>query len=173
VFDTHFDLVQSPGGFVDPGLPSGFAPFGIQNIGGTLFVTFAKQDGADEVDHQSLGFVDRFSTSGTFLGRVATRGQLDAPWGLAWAPAGFGRFGGDLLVGNFGNGRINAYEQQADGTFAHRGELRDAGHKPITIDGLWGIGFGNGAASGPVTTLYFAAGPDDESHGLFGSIEAR
>jgi uncharacterized protein (TIGR03118 family) len=89
------------------------------------------------------------------------------------APDGFGRFSGDLLVGNFGNGRINAYEPQADGTFAHRGQLRDTGHKPITIDGLWGLGFGNGAASGPTTTLYFAAGPNDEADGLFGSIEAH
>jgi uncharacterized protein (TIGR03118 family) len=175
VFNGSFGLVHSPGPFVDPQLPAGFAPFGIQNIGGTLFVTYGKQDADahDEVDAQSLGFVDEFTTGGTFLARVATRGQLDAPWGLAMAPDGFGRFSGDLLVGNFGNGRINAYEPQADGTFAHRGQLRDTGHKPITIDGLWGLGFGNGAASGPKTTLYFAAGPNDEADGLFGSIEAH
>jgi uncharacterized protein (TIGR03118 family) len=175
VFDGSFGLVHTPGPFVDPQLPAGFAPFGIQNIGGTLFVTYGKQDADahDEVDAQSLGFVDRFATDGAFLGRVATRGQLDGPWGLAMAPNGFGRFSGDLLVGNFGNGRINAYEQQANGQFAHRGELRDAGHKPITIDGLWGIGFGNGSGSGPTTTLYFAAGPNDEADGLFGSIEAH
>src|SRR5437763_6809721 len=129
--------------FVDPGIPAGFAPFGIQNIAGQLFVTYAKQDAdaEDEVDAQSLGFVDAFATDGTFLGRVASRGQLDAPWGLAMAPADFGRFHGDLLVGNFGNGRINAYAQAADGTWSHAGQLRLDDHHPVTIDGLWGIGF--------------------------------
>jgi uncharacterized protein (TIGR03118 family) len=173
VFDSSFAPVTTMP-FVDPGIPAGFAPFGIQNIGGTLFVTYAKQDAdaEDEVDAQSLGFVDMFATDGTFLGRVATRGQLDAPWGLAMAPADFGRFSGDLLVGNFGNGRINAYAQAADGTWSHTGQLRTADHKPLTIDGLWGIGFGNGSGSGARNALYFAAGPDDESHGLFGRITA-
>jgi len=86
---------------------------------------------------------------------------------MAIAPDGFGRFSGNLLVGNFGNGRINAYDLE---TFEPRGHLKTANHHPLAIDGLWGIGFGNGAAAGPTTTLYFAAGPDDEEHGLFGSI---
>ena len=172
VFDKNFAPVDMT--FVDPELPAGFAPFGIQNIGGVLFVTYAKQSGGtDELHGQGLGFVDRFATDGTFLGRVATRGQLNAPWGLAMAPADFGRFSGDLLVGNFGNGRINAFEPLADGTFAFRGQLREPDHSPVTIDGLWGLGFGNGAASGATNALYFTAGPDDEEHGLFGRIDAQ
>jgi uncharacterized protein (TIGR03118 family) len=171
VFDKNFQPVNMP--FVDPGLPAGYGPFGIQNIGGHLFVTFAKQSGGtDEVHGQGLGFVDEFATDGTFIARVATRGQLNAPWGLAMAPANFGRFSGDLLVGNFGDGTINAYAQE-DGTWAHRGQLRTADHTPVTIDGLWGLGFGNGSASGATNALYFTAGPDDESHGLFGRIEAQ
>jgi uncharacterized protein (TIGR03118 family) len=172
VFDGTFQPVVMP--FIDPGLPAGYGPFGIQNISGHLFVTYAKQSGGnDEVAGQSLGFVDEFATDGTFITRVATRGQLNAPWGLAMAPANFGRFSGDLLVGNFGDGTINAYAPQADGSFAHRGQLRTADHKPVTIDGLWGLGFGNGAASGATNALYFTAGPDDESHGLFGRIQAQ
>ena len=172
VFDKTFQAVDMP--FVDPRLPAGYGPFGIQNIGGHLFVTYAKQSGGnDEVAGQSLGFVDEFETDGTFIARVATRGQLNAPWGLAMAPANFGRFSGDLLVGNFGDGTINAYAPQTDGTFAHRGQLRTADHRPVTIDGLWGLGFGNGAASGATNALYFTAGPDDESHGLFGRIQAQ
>ena len=172
VFDKNFQPVVMP--FIDPGLPAGYGPFGIQNIGGHLFVTYAKQSGGnDEVAGQSLGFVDEFETDGTFVTRVATRGQLNAPWGLAMAPSNFGRFSGDLLVGNFGDGTINAYAPQADGSFAHRGQLRTADHKPLTIDGLWGLGFGNGAGSGATNALYFTAGPDDESHGLFGRIQAQ
>ena len=172
VFDKNFHPVNMP--FVDPGLPAGYGPFGIQNIGGHVFVTYAKQSGGnDEVAGQGLGFVDEFATDGTFITRVATRGQLNAPWGLAMAPSNFGRFSGDLLVGNFGDGTINAYAPQADGTFAHSGQLRTADHKPVTIDGLWGLGFGNGAGSGATDALYFTAGPDDESHGLFGRIQAQ
>jgi uncharacterized protein (TIGR03118 family) len=174
MFDSDFNLVNSPGAFVDPLLPHGFAPFGIQNIGGQILVTFAKQDAdaEDEVAGQSLGFVDAFDTSGGFLGRVATRGQLNAPWGLALAPAPFGRFGGDLLVGNFGDGRINAYAPRSNGAFEFAGKLRDAGGKALAIDGLWALQFGNGGAAGPMDTLFFTAGPDEESHGLFGKIEA-
>jgi uncharacterized protein (TIGR03118 family) len=174
MFDGTFQVVTPAGAFVDPGIPAGYAPFGIQNLGGRIFVTYAKQDAAaeDEIAGQGRGFVSVFSTSGDFLERVATHGQLNAPWGLAFAPAGFGKFSGDLLVGNFGNGRINAYEPQPDGTFELVGPLRGHNHRPLAIDGLWGIGFGNGNAAGPTTTLFFAAGPDDEEHGLFGKIEA-
>ncbi len=173
VFDKTFNpVLDMP--FIDPGLPAGYGPFGIQNIGGHLFVTYAKQSGGhDEVAGQSLGFVDEFATDGTFITRVATRGQLNAPWGLAMAPSNFGRFNGDLLVGNFGDGTINAYAPQADGSFAHRGQLRTADHKPVTIDGLWGLGFGNGSGSGATNALYFTAGPNEESHGLFGRIQAQ
>jgi uncharacterized protein (TIGR03118 family) len=175
VFDSNFHPVNIPGAFVDPGIPSGYAPFGIQNIGGTIFVTYAKQDaaGEDDVAGQGHGFVDRFSTTGTFLGRVATHGQLNSPWGLAMAPATFGRFSGDLLVGNFGDGEISAFEPQLDGTYELVGQLRTSDHKVLTIDGLWALQFGKGAPNnGPTDTLFFTAGPDDESHGLFGTITA-
>jgi uncharacterized protein (TIGR03118 family) len=172
VYNGSFVLQSWTGAFVDPGIPDGFAPFGIQTLNGMIFVTYAKQDAdaGDEIAGEGLGFVSAFGTDGSFLGRVASGDDLNAPWGLAWAPAtGFGRFSGDLLVGNFGDGRINAYAWTSSGWEA-RGHLKTANHLPLAVDGLWGIGFGNGAGSGPTTTLYFAAGPDDEEHGLFGSI---
>ncbi len=150
-----------------------FAPFGIQNLQGRIYVTYAKQDAdaEDEIAGEGLGAVSVFDTEGHFLARVASGEPLNAPWGMTIAPAaGFGRFSGNLLVGNFGDGRINAYDLA---TFEPRGHLKTADHHPLVIDGLWGIGFGNGAASGLITTLYFAAGPDEESHGLFGSITAN
>ena len=174
VFDGSFTQINTPGAFADPSLPEGFAPFGIQNVGGRIFVTYGKQDADrhDEVDGPGLGFVDVYDTSGHLLARVASRGDLNAPWGIAWAPANFGPFSGDLLVGNFGDGRINAYAETTSGHFTHAGELGTTSGTPITIDRLWGIGFGNGSSSGPTNTLYFAAGPDHESHGLFGRIDA-
>jgi uncharacterized protein (TIGR03118 family) len=172
VFNASFGLV--PGGFVDSSLPAGYAPFNVQTIGDRVFVAYAKQDEAaeDEVAGQGTGFVDAFDLDGNLLGRVAQHGQLNAPWGLALAPEGFGRFGGDLLVGNFGDGQINAYEELPNGHFEHRGELRGSDGNPLTIDGLWALRFGNGGNAGPTGTLFFTAGPDEETHGLFGSIEA-
>jgi len=175
VFDSTFNLVTSVGAFVDADLPSGYAPFGIQTIGSRIFVTYAKQDAdaVDEIHGQGRGFVDVYDTSGSLLARVAQRGQLDAPWGLALAPANFGGFGGDLLVGNFGDGQINAYAETAPGKFEHRGELRGTDGKSISIEGLWALQFGHGSANnGPTNTLFFTAGPNDESDGLFGSITA-
>jgi uncharacterized protein (TIGR03118 family) len=176
MFDANFGLVSDDTTFVDPMLPDGYAPFGIRVLDGTVFVTYAKQDeeGVDEVAGQSLGFVDAFTTAGAFEGRVATRGQLNAPWGLALAPAdGFGRFSGDLLVGNFGDGQINAYEQLGNGRFEYRGTLRGEDGKPVTIDGLWAIEFGHDTTNnGSSKTLFFTAGPNDEEDGLFGSITA-
>ena len=175
VFDGSFNLVSAPGAFTDPDLPSGFAPFGVQNAGGTIIVTFAKQDDAaeDEVQGQGLGIVDAFDTAGNFLARIGTRGQLNAPWGIAQAPADFGRFSGDLLIGNFGDGEITAFGRDEDGDWGPRGQLRGADHRPIAIDGLWALEFGHGAANnGPVNTLFFTAGPNDEQDGLFGSITA-
>jgi uncharacterized protein (TIGR03118 family) len=174
VFNGSWGLVNAPGAFVDPALPSGYAPFGIQAIGSRIFVSYAKQDeeAADEVAGQALGFVDVYDTAGNLLERVAQHGQLNAPWGLALAPASFGRFGGDLLVGNFGDGAINAYEELPNGHFAHRGELRGTDGRPLAIDGLWALEFGNGQAAGPTGTLFFTAGPNEESNGLFGSITA-
>ena len=170
VFDGSFNQVL--GGFVDPSLPSGYAPFGIQTIGDRVFVTYAQQDAeaGDEVAGQGKGFVDAYDTAGNLLGRVAQHGQLNAPWGLAIAPPSFGRFAGDLLVGNFGDGQINAYEQLGNGHFAHRGELRDASGKSLSIDGLWALQVAQGGNNGTAGTLYFTAGPDDEMHGLFGQI---
>jgi uncharacterized protein (TIGR03118 family) len=171
VFDGSFGLVPDSG-FVDPALPSGYAPFGIQTIGERVFVSYAKQDAdaADEIAGQGKGFVDVYDTAGNLLARVAQHGQLNAPWGLAIAPDSFGRFAGDLLVGNFGDGQINAYEELGNGHFAHRGELRDESGKSLSIDGLWALEVGQGGNNGPAGTLFFTAGPDDETHGLFGQI---
>jgi uncharacterized protein (TIGR03118 family) len=176
VFDSSWTLLSTPGAFTDPSLPSGYAPFGIQTIGGKVFVTFAKQQaGSDDEQHgQGLGFVDEFDTSGNLVERVAQHGQLNAPWGLASAPDTFGRFGGDLLVGNFGDGEINAYAELPNGHFEHRGELRSSDGGILRIDGLWALQFGMGAPNnGPRDTLFFTAGPNDESEGLFGSITAN
>jgi uncharacterized protein (TIGR03118 family) len=175
VFNSSFGAGTATGGFVDPSLPSGYAPFGIAAVSGKLVVTFAKQEprSEDELHHQGFGVVDEFDTDGNLITRIATHGQLNAPWGIALAPAGFGRFSGDLLVGNFGDGRINAFAQQADGSWERDGGLRDSSGRAIVIDGLWGIGFGNNGAAGLSTTLYFAAGPNDEADGLFGSITAN
>jgi uncharacterized protein (TIGR03118 family) len=173
VFDGSFTRLTWTGKFVDPRMPRHYAPFGIQNLKGMIFVTYARQDAIakDEIDGAGRGFVSAFATDGTFLGRVASRDELNSPWGLAWAPAGFGKFSGDLLVGNFGDGRITAFRWTGH-HWVERGQLRRANHRAISIDGLWGIGFGNGAGSGPTTTLYFAAGPGGEKHGRFGSITA-
>ncbi|TMJ97994.1 MAG: TIGR03118 family protein, partial [Actinobacteria bacterium] len=164
VFDGSWNLIRRRHAFVDRKLPDGFAPFGIQAIGSHIFVSYAKQDAAakDELAGQGLGFVDAYDLAGHLQARVARRGLLNAPWGLARAPSSFGRFGGDLLVGNFGNGRINAYGNE-DGRFEHEGQLRTGRHQPVAIDGLWALEFGNGDAAGPKNTLFFTAGPGDES----------
>jgi uncharacterized protein (TIGR03118 family) len=156
------------GDFADANIPAGFAPFGIQNIGGVLFVTYAKQNAAqhDDVAGQGNGFVDMFDTDGHLLKRFATRGQLNSPWGVARASFTFGDFSGDILVGNFGDGTINAYDP-ATGNF--RGTVRDVNNKPLVIDGLWTLTLGGGRNSNP-NTLYFTAGPNGETDGLFGTI---
>jgi uncharacterized protein (TIGR03118 family) len=170
VFDASFAPVTLPGGFVDAQLPAGFAPFGIQAIGGDIYVTYAKQDAAmaDEVVGPGLGYVDVYTPNGALIRRVASRGRLNAPWGIALAPARFGTFSNALLIGNFGDGRINAFEP----VFGFpMGPLRDSRMRPIEIEGLWGIAFGNGFANQPVNTLFFASGPDDEEHGLYGRLD--
>jgi uncharacterized protein (TIGR03118 family) len=171
-YDSTFKPVELPGGlFVDPRLPAGYGPFGIAEINGKLYVTFAKQDATlhDDVAGRGHGFVDVFTNNGAFVRRLVTRGALDSPWGLALAPAGFGRFSGDLLVGNFGNGNINVY---SPATGAHLGQLRRANGRPIVIDGLWGLQFGNGNAA-KTNQLIFSAGPDGEAHGLLGKIAVK
>jgi uncharacterized protein (TIGR03118 family) len=169
VYNRHFKRVTLPGGkFVDPNLPAGYAPFGIAELGGELYVTFAKQDAMrhDDVAGRGHGFVDVFTNDGAFVHRLVSRGALDSPWGLAQAPTGFGQFSGDLLVGNFGNGHINVYDPA---TGAHLGQLRRANGGPIVIDGLWALMFGNGNAA-KTSELVFSAGPDGEAHGLLGKI---
>jgi uncharacterized protein (TIGR03118 family) len=149
----------------------GYAPFGIQNINGMLFVTFALQDEAkhDDVAGPGHGFVDIFDLSGNKVKRLISRGDLNSPWGLALAPSNFGKFSGSLLVGNFGNGHINAYNPT---TGVEVGHLLWPTGNTLVIDGLWGLAFGNGGPSGPTNTLLFTSGPDHESHGIFGTITA-
>ena len=175
VFDRLWAPATLAGNFTDPSLPAGYSPFGIQTIGSEIFVAYAKQnaDGDEEVAGEGLGIVSVFGTDGTFHGRVATGGELNAPWGLAMAPSNFGKFSGNLLVGNFGDGRIHAFKWSAEDGWEAHGVIKGVDHRPISIDGLWGIGFGNGTGSGPTNTLFFAAGPDDETHGLFGSITVQ
>jgi uncharacterized protein (TIGR03118 family) len=171
VYDTSFKPVTMPGGFVDHHVPKGFAPFNIQSVGGNLFVTYAKQDDArhDDVAGPGNGFVDEFNTQGVLLQRFDHGGFLNSPWGVAQAPSdgAWGDLGGDILVGQFGSGHIDAFAP--DGDF--RGFLHDdVTGKRVTIDGLWALRFGNGAAAGPVDTLFFTAGTAGESAGLFGSL---
>jgi uncharacterized protein (TIGR03118 family) len=163
VFDGSFHSSSVAGNFTDPGLPAGFSPHNIQNLGGTVFVTYKNATSGG-------GIVSAFSQSGNFLRRVTTNGaggHLDAPWGLAIAPAGFGPFGGDLLVGNEGDGHISAFDVLT-GSFL--GQISDASNQPIANPGLWGLTFGNGGNGGSPNTLYFTAGIQGETQGLFGSI---
>jgi uncharacterized protein (TIGR03118 family) len=171
VFNDSFAPVTVPGGFADPNLPAGFAPFNIQEIAGRLVVAYAQQDAdaEDEVAGAGLGFVDVFDTSGHLLRRLVSQGALNAPWGLAVAPRHFGPFSGDLLVGNFGDGAINAYDPR---TGAFRGTLQNKDGNQIKINGLWALRFGNGVIGTP-QTLLFTAGIGDEDHGLFGEIVVR
>lgn len=182
VFDGSWNDVTRPGMFKDRKLPAGFAPFGIRVIHGVVLVTYALQDDAkhDDVAGLGNGFVDAYSESGRLLARVASRGKLNSPWGLALAPGGFGPQSNRLLVGNFGDGHIVSLG-------LHRGDGHDRGEQrddldddgayfrgvdgPVVIDGLWALSFGNGAAAGPTTTLFFTSGPNKEQDGLFGRID--
>jgi uncharacterized protein (TIGR03118 family) len=171
VFDQDFRPVVRPGSFQDPSLPDGFAPFNIQNINNLMFVTYALQDedGSEDVAGAGHGFIDVYDTGGNLVRRFASQGALNSPWGMALAPADFGPFGGALLVGNNGDGHINAYDP-GNGTFL--GQLAADNGIPIAIPGLWALTFGNGHAGGDSETLFFAAGVDDEAHGLFGALQA-
>jgi uncharacterized protein (TIGR03118 family) len=176
VYSSTWGAGVATGGFADPNVPAGYAPYGIQTIGSRIFVTFAKQDAdaEDEIPGAGLGVVDVFDTGGTLIARVATAGTLSAPWGLAQAPPSFGAFGGDLLVGNFGDGRINAFKEGPAGTFTPDGTLQGLDGNPLFIGGLWALEFGSGAANnGPTSTLFFTAGPNGETAGVFGRINAN
>ena len=167
-YDTNFNPTLT-GEFVDPNLPAGFAPFNDKVLNGELYVTYAKQDAAkhDDVAGLGNGFVDIFNLDGTLNKRLVSNGLLDSPWGLAIAPSSFREFAGDLLVGNFGNGWINAYDPT---TGMFEGTLDGSNGNPLSIDGLWALTIGNGGSGGSLNTLYFTAGPDGESHGLFGAL---
>ena len=176
VFDKKFAPVTLPSGaFTDNRIPSGYAPFGIANIGNNLVVTYARQDAEkhDDAPGRGRGFVDVFDPAGNLLIRAASRGSLNSPWGLAIAPASFGRFANDLLVGDFGDGRINAYRLVGSARRPHyqfAGQLPGNSRRPIAIEGLWALTPGNGAGAGNTNALYFTAGPNGETDGLFGSL---
>jgi uncharacterized protein (TIGR03118 family) len=159
------------GNFTDPNLPAGYAPFNIQLLGGKLYVTYALPGvGKDEQHGPGLGIVNVFDTQGNLISRIGSNGgTLNAPWGLAIAPSSFGSFAGDLLVGNFGDGRINAFNL-ANNTLV--GQLPGVDGSPLVIEGLWGLIVGNGGMGGSTERVYFSAGPQDESHGLFGALQS-
>ena len=177
VFDAQWNPVTLPAtAFKNTAIAKGYAPFGIQALNGNIFVTYAMQDKAkhDDVAGGGLGYVVEYSPDGALLATVASQGKanapLNAPWGLAMAPASYGVYGGFLLVGNFGSGRIDAYQALTPTHWVYKGILRVATGAPITIDGLWAIAFGNDSAAGPSTSLYYAAGPSGEKHGVLGVI---
>jgi uncharacterized protein (TIGR03118 family) len=175
VFDTNFSKPAAmQGKFVDPNLPSGFVPFGITALNGQLYVTFAKQDAAmhDETTGAGLGYVDIFDFSGNLLNQFASGGALNAPWGVAIAPAGFGSLEGDVLIGNFGDGTINIYSPNGTAAATYKGALMATTGQPLTFPGLWALTFGNGDADKPLTTLFYTAGFASQIDGVFGSITA-
>lgn len=168
VFDKNFHQVNA---FTDPNLPGDYAPFNVEAINGKLFVTFAQQDAAkhDDVAGAGHGFVDEFDPNGHLITRIASGGVLNSPWGLDIAPSGFGQFAGDLLVGNFGDGTINAFDLKND---RFDGTLLGTDGKPIHIGDLWALTNGTGAAGTDPNAVYFTAGVSNEAHGLFGSLSA-
>jgi uncharacterized protein (TIGR03118 family) len=178
VYDERWQRVRTRGAFVDPQIPEWYAPSGIRALGSRIFVTYAFRAPVNGNDAPHGGYVDEFDLHGRLVTRVDRMGPLNAPWGLAIAPSDFGAFGGDLLVGNFGDGRVNAY-RRSGGAWKHVGDLRARDGKPITISGLWGLSFGNDGSAGRSDTLFFTSGPhtwrgvtEDEVHGLLGSIAA-
>jgi len=171
VFDSRWRPVRRAGAFVDPSITEWYAPFGIQAAGDRIFVTYAWRAPVNGNDAPTGGYVDEFDLDGRLVARVGQTRELDEPWGVALAPRGFGRLGGDLLVANFGSGRINVYARRGGGGWTLRGQL------PVTVPGVWGIAFGSGGASGPRTTLFYAAGPhrwhaatEVDIHGVLGAI---
>jgi uncharacterized protein (TIGR03118 family) len=168
VYNSNFQLVNS---FTDPSVPAGYAPFNVQVLNGKLFVTFALQDAAkhDDVAGLGNGFVDQFNLDGSGMTRLASGGTLDSPWGLAIAPSSFGSLAGDLLVGDFGDGTINAFNL---GTDSFAGQLLNSDGDPIDIGDLWALSVGNDGSAGSSQSIYFTAGIANESDGVFGSLSA-
>lgn len=174
IFDSNYVLI---GSFTDGGVPLGYAPFGIRNINGTLYVTFALQDADkhDDVAGAGHGFVDTFTTEGVLIKQLIQQGDLNSPWGLAAAPNNFGALSGDLIVGNFGDGTIHGYDPVSG---LERGQVLMPSGRPMVIQGLWGLTFGNGALGADPGFLYFTAGipgpnGEVEDHGLFGQIRPQ
>jgi uncharacterized protein (TIGR03118 family) len=163
-----FSSAGLTGSFADPTLPAGYKPFNVENLGGKLYVTFALANGGDDMAGAGHGFVEVFDPVSHTFTNLVSQGALDSPWGVALAPAGFGTLGGDLLVGNFGDGKINAFDPLSGLLL---GSLADASLNPIVIDGLWGLTFGNGGNGGSTASLYVTAGPDGEAGGLFARID--
>jgi len=173
VFDTNFAKPAAmQGKFVDPTMPAGFVPFGIAALKDQLYVTYAMQDGAmhDEVTGAALGYVDIFDFSGNLVSRFASAGALNAPWGIALAPAGFGSLEGDVLIGNFGDGKINVFEPNGSSVATSMGALTDTNGQTLAFPGLWSLVFGDGDSDKPLTTLFYTAGFADQTDGVLGSI---
>jgi uncharacterized protein (TIGR03118 family) len=170
VFDATFQKVTLAGNFTDPTIPAGFAPFGIQTLSGQLYVTYARQDATahDEVLGAGLGYVDIFDADGNLVKRFASAGVLNAPWGIALAPTGFGPAAGNLLIGNFGDGTINRFDPISG---ARLGSISLASGNVLVIPGLWALVFGNGAANQSADELFYTAGPTNQVDGVFGSIK--
>jgi uncharacterized protein (TIGR03118 family) len=160
------------GKFTDPNLSANYAPFNISKLGNTIYVTYALQNGKDDLPGPGHGFVNAFDENGNLLARIGTMGALNSPWGLAIAPSGFGSLAGDLLVGNFGDGRINVFRPDPSAP-AFLGQLTDlTTGQPLSIDGLWGLIPGNGTSAGNIHDIYFTAGPNDESGGVLGVLQS-
>jgi len=171
VFASDFSPVTTAGGFTDPTLPAGYAPFGIQQIADKLYVAYAQVDPATHrnASGAGLGLVDVFDRQGNLLTHlIPAGGALNAPWGIALAPANFGKFSNMLLVGNFGDGKINVYDPA---TGARSGTLSNNDGSPVVVPGLWALQFGNGINAQPTNTLFYTAGPGAEQHGLYGRID--
>jgi uncharacterized protein (TIGR03118 family) len=174
VWDSHYQPVRRPGQFTDPGLPAGYAPFNVLAKGRFVFVTYALQDkeGEDDVAGRGHGFLDVFDADGDHFVRLVSRGALNSPWGMAFGPSDF--LTSRLYLGNFGDGHINVFRIEVGDDFRvkaiQEGVVGDSSRRPLTIDGLWALGFGPGTGGFSADDLFFTAGPDDEAHGLFGKL---
>lgn len=170
VFNSAWKPVTIAGAFVDNKLPAGYGPFGIASLAGRIYVSYAKQDAQkhDDVHGPGNGYIDVFTKTGALLKRLVSRGALNSPWAMVIAPSGFGPFGGDLLVGNFGNGHINVFNAKSGALLGH---LKNRSGHTIVLPGLWGLLFGNGT-SAPKSSLMYTSGPGGEAHGRWGTIAA-